>query len=73
MVSLPSTRATVMLAMDVSGSMRATDVKPSRIEAAQAAAKQYIKDQPKDVLIGIVAFAATALTGAEPHHRPRWR
>jgi len=65
-VSLPSTRAIVMLAMDVSGSMRAADVKPSRIEAAQVAAKQYIKDQPKDVQIGIVAFAATALTVQNP-------
>ena len=65
-VSLPSTRATVMLAMDVSGSMRAADVDPSRIEAAQAAAKQYIKDQPRDVQIGIVAFAATALLVQNP-------
>jgi len=65
-VSLPSTRATVMLAMDVSGSMRAADVNPSRIEAAQAAAKQYVKDQPKDVLIGIVAFAATAFLVQNP-------
>ena len=65
-VSLPSTRATVMLAMDVSGSMRAADVNPSRIEAAQAAAKQYIKDQPKDVQIGIVAFAATAFLVQNP-------
>jgi Ca-activated chloride channel homolog len=65
-VSLPSTRATVMLAMDVSGSMRAADVNPSRIEAAQAAAKQYIKDQPSDVQIGIVAFAATALLVQNP-------
>ena len=61
LVSLPSSQATVMLAMDVSGSMRASDVNPSRIVAAQTAAKQYIKDQPKDVHIGIVAFAATAL------------
>lgn len=65
-VSLPSTRATVMLAMDVSGSMRAADVNPSRIEAAQAAAKQYVKDQPKDVVIGIVAFAATAFLVQNP-------
>src|ERR1700722_6595143 len=65
-VSLPSTRATVMLAMDVSGSMRAADVNPSRIEAAQTAAKQYVKDQPKDVVIGIVAFAATAFLGQNP-------
>ncbi|HVZ28077.1 MAG TPA: VWA domain-containing protein [Rhizomicrobium sp.] len=66
LVSLPSTRATVILAMDVSGSMRSSDVNPSRIEAAQAAAKQYIKDQPKDVQIGIVAFAATALLVQNP-------
>ena len=65
-VTLPSTRATVILAMDVSGSMRSSDVNPSRIEAAQAAAKQYIKDQPKDVQIGIVAFAATALLVQNP-------
>ena len=65
-VSLPSTRATVVLAMDVSGSMRANDVNPSRIEAAQTAAKQYVKDQPKDVVIGIVAFAATAFLVQNP-------
>jgi Ca-activated chloride channel family protein len=50
----------------VSGSMRAADVNPSRIEAAQAAAKQYVKDQPKDVQIGIVAFAATAFLVQNP-------
>jgi Ca-activated chloride channel family protein len=65
-VSLPSNRATVILAMDVSGSMRASDVNPSRIVAAQNAAKQYIKDQPKDVQIGIVAFAGTALLVQSP-------
>lgn len=66
LISLPSNRATVMLVMDVSGSMRATDVNPTRIEAAQAAAKQYIKTQPKDVVIGIVAFAATAFLVQSP-------
>jgi Ca-activated chloride channel homolog len=65
-VSLPSSVATVMLVMDVSGSMRATDVNPSRIVAAQTAAKTYIKDQPRDVRIGIVAFAATALLVQTP-------
>jgi Ca-activated chloride channel family protein len=65
-VSLPSRVATVMLAMDVSGSMRASDVNPSRIAAAQTAAKTYIKDQPRDVRIGIVAFAATALLVQTP-------
>lgn len=66
LVSLPSNRATVILAMDVSGSMRAADVRPSRIAAAQTAAKQYVKDQPREVLIGIVAFAATALLVQTP-------
>jgi Ca-activated chloride channel family protein len=66
MVTLPSTRATVMMAMDVSGSMRATDVKPSRIEASQMAAKEYIKEQPKDVVIGMVAFAAVAFLIQNP-------
>ena len=65
-VSLPSRVATVILAMDVSGSMRATDVNPSRIMAAETAAKAYIKDQPRDVRIGIVAFAATALLVQAP-------
>jgi Ca-activated chloride channel family protein len=65
-VTLPSTQATVLLAMDVSGSMRAADVVPSRIVAAQNAARQYIKDQPKDVRVGIVAFAATALLVQNP-------
>jgi Ca-activated chloride channel family protein len=65
-VSLPSRVATVMLVMDVSGSMRATDVNPSRIVAAETAAKAYIKDQPRDVRIGIVAFAATALLVQSP-------
>jgi Ca-activated chloride channel homolog len=66
LVSLPSNRSTVILTMDVSGSMRAADVHPSRLEAAQTAAKQYIKSQPKDVAIGIVAFAATAFLVQSP-------
>ena len=63
---LPSHRATVMMAMDVSGSMRANDIQPSRIEASQKAAKEYIKEQPKDVVIGMVAFAATAFVVQNP-------
>jgi Ca-activated chloride channel family protein len=53
-------RATVILAMDVSGSMSNPDIKPSRIEAAQDAAKEFINTQPKEIAIGIVAFAGTA-------------
>jgi Ca-activated chloride channel family protein len=65
-VTLASSRATVILAMDVSGSMRADDVKPSRIQASQAAAKKFISGQPSDVQIGIVAFASIALLVQAP-------
>jgi Ca-activated chloride channel family protein len=60
-ITLPSNRATIILAMDVSGSMRAPDILPSRLGAAQKSAKQFIADQPSEVQIGIVAFASTAL------------
>ena len=60
-VSLPSSRATIILAMDTSGSMRAMDVQPSRIEAAQMAARKFIEAQPGDVQIGIVSFAGSAV------------
>lgn len=59
-VTLASSRATVILAIDSSGSMRAADVSPSRIVAAQEAAKRFIAEQPVDVQIGIVAFASSA-------------
>ena len=59
-VTLPSQHDTVILAMDVSGSMRAADVQPSRIVAAQTAAKSFIAEQPRSTRVGIVSFAATA-------------
>src|SRR5208337_71425 len=59
-VMLPSNRGTVILALDISGSMRARDIKPSRIEAAKAAARTFIEKQPRNVRVGIVAFSATA-------------
>ena len=59
-VTLPSNRGTVILALDISGSMRARDIKPSRIEAAKAAARAFIEKQPRQVRVGIVAFAGTA-------------
>lgn len=65
-VTLASSRATVILAMDVSGSMRAQDVEPSRMVAAQEAAKTFITRQPVDVQIGIVAFAAQAVLVQAP-------
>ncbi|MEY2619561.1 MAG: hypothetical protein RL522_2563 [Pseudomonadota bacterium] len=59
-ITLPSTQQTIILAMDVSGSMRATDVQPNRLVAAQNAAKSFLNDLPRDVKVGIVAFAGSA-------------
>ena len=58
--TLPAEQRTVVLAIDVSFSMAGNDVLPSRLEAAQAAAKAFIRDQPRDVRIAIVAFAGEA-------------
>jgi len=59
-ITLPSDQQTIMLAMDVSGSMRATDVKPNRLVASQDAAKAFLAELPRNVRVGIVAFAGTA-------------
>jgi Ca-activated chloride channel family protein len=59
-IALPTQQETVILAIDVSGSMRATDVQPSRLEAAQAAARAFLADLPRHVKVGIVAFAGSA-------------
>ena len=65
-VSLPSQQETIMLAMDVSGSMRATDVLPNRLVASQNAAKAFLADLPRNVRVGIVAFAGTAAVVQSP-------
>lgn len=59
-VTLPSDHRTIVLAIDVSLSMRAADIEPSRIEAAQAAAKAFVKAQPSDVRLSLVSFAGSA-------------
>ena len=59
-ITLPSQDQTIMLAMDVSGSMRAADVEPDRLTAAQNAAKAFIAELPRHVRVGIVAFAGSA-------------
>jgi Ca-activated chloride channel homolog len=66
LVTLPSHQRTLILAIDVSLSMRASDVAPSRIGAAQAAARDFVREQPSDVRIGIVSFAGTALLVQPP-------
>src|SRR5438552_2731492 len=59
-VTLLSSRMTLILAVDVSLSMRAADVSPNRISAAQAAAKSFIEELPRNLRVGIVEFAGTA-------------
>ncbi|HWF63675.1 MAG TPA: VWA domain-containing protein [Rhizomicrobium sp.] len=65
-ITLAARRGTVILAMDVSGSMRADDVQPTRITAAQIAAKAFVNDRPSKVKIGIVAFSGAAFVVQTP-------
>jgi Ca-activated chloride channel homolog len=67
-ITLPSQHQTIILAMDVSGSMRAMDVQPNRLSAAQAAAKAFVAEQPSNVRIGVVSFAGTASVVQAPTH-----
>jgi Ca-activated chloride channel family protein len=66
LVTLPSQRETIVLAMDISGSMRAADVAPKRITAAQAAARDFINEQPPGARIGLVAFSTSAMEMQAP-------
>jgi Ca-activated chloride channel family protein len=56
-VSVPSQQATIVLLVDVSGSMRANDVKPSRLGAAQVAMDEFVDKVPKRVRVGLVSFS----------------
>ena len=57
LVSLPRVEGTVILAFDVSGSMAADDLEPTRIEAAKAAARAFVERQPPSVQVGVVSFS----------------
>ena len=59
-VTLPADYMTLIMAMDVSRSMLAEDVDPSRIKAAQKAAKEFLQDLPPNVRVGVVSFAGNA-------------
>lgn len=63
---LPARIETVILALDMSGSMRATDLEPTRIVAAQNAAKAFVAQQPRHVKIGVVGIAASAALVQSP-------
>jgi len=67
---LPSQQSTIILAIDISGSMRADDFKPSRMEAAKSAARLFVEKQRRNVLIGVVSFSdGAALVQAPTNDR----
>jgi Ca-activated chloride channel family protein len=65
-ISLPRIEGTVMLTFDVSGSMAADDLKPTRMEAAKEAARQFVLSQPTTVQIGVVSFSDSGFTVQVP-------
>jgi Ca-activated chloride channel family protein len=65
-VSLPRVEGIVILAFDVSGSMAADDLQPTRMEAAKTAALDFVQRQPSSVQIGIVAFSDSGLSVQAP-------
>jgi len=65
-VRIPRNRAVVMLTIDVSQSMRATDVEPSRLAAAQEAAKQFADQLTPGINLGLIAYAGTATVLVSP-------
>ena len=69
-VALPKQEGTVILAFDISGSMGADDIKPTRMEAAKAAARAFVKGQPLFVQTGVVAFSDTGLSVQVPSNDP---
>jgi len=67
-ITLPSEQRIIVMAIDVSLSMRATDIEPTRFDAAKEAAKAFVRDQPKDVRVAVVSFAGTASVVQSPTH-----
>lgn len=65
-ITLPTMQQTVILAIDVSISMDATDVDPNRITAAQTAARAFVEERPSDLRVGLVAFGGNALLVQPP-------
>jgi Ca-activated chloride channel homolog len=63
---VPKEQATIILVMDVSGSMNATDVRPTRLVSSQRAATEFVEHLPDKFRVGIVSFASTAQTLTRP-------
>jgi Ca-activated chloride channel family protein len=70
-IPMPSSTGTVMLVIDVSGSMRAQDVEPSRMEATKEAARDFVEDQPDGVKIGVASFSDFGALVAPPAEEKR--
>lgn len=67
-INVPKVEGTVILTFDVSGSMSADDFKPTRMEAAKAAAQQFVENQPASVAIGVVVFSDGGISVQPPTH-----
>ncbi len=65
-VPVPDNRTTIMLALDVSLSMEADDIKPTRVQAAQEAARLFVKQLPAGTKVGLVSFAGFAAVNVLP-------
>lgn len=65
-MTLPNEHQTIVLAIDVSRSMRAADIEPTRLGAAQKAVKDFVRELPPNVRVGIVTFAGTAAVVQTP-------
>jgi len=63
---MPGQRGTVILSLDVSGSMRARDIKPTRMQAVKEAARAFVEVQPHGVRLGVVAFSGSAFLVQSP-------
>jgi Ca-activated chloride channel family protein len=65
-VNVPREEATVIIAMDVSRSMKANDVEPTRLDAARTASKTFLDEVPEKFRVGVVSFATRAAVGVAP-------
>jgi Ca-activated chloride channel family protein len=69
-VSLPVSEGTIILAFDVSASMAADDLQPTRLEAAKEVARDFVRRQPSSVVIGVVAFSDSGFSVQPPSNEP---